>query len=133
MLIEIWEHLRGYHRWTQTDARVEFLRQELLYHDKDGKDLHYSYVTGHRLFWTDKTGADHYAPLKKMGDGAKYQLPEGETESIRYNPINPDRFYCRKLSELKVRYYAVTTLSVIAVILFCVGGIWLREMLGCSR
>jgi hypothetical protein len=133
MLMEIWEHLRGYRRWTQAEAKVEFLKEEHLYHDKDGKDLHYSYVTGQRLAWTDSTGTAHYAPLKKLGDDAKYQLAEGEAETIRYNPANPVQFYCRRISELKVRYYVSTACGILGVAIFCIGYVWVREMLGCSR
>jgi len=133
MLIEIWEHLRGYHRWTPTEAKVEYLKEEHLYHDKDGKDLHYTYVKGERLAWTDAAGTAHYAPLKKLGDDARYKLAEGETEALRYNPTNPDQFYCRRVSELKVRYYVTTALSIAAVVIFCVVSIWVREMLGCKR
>lgn len=133
MLMEIWEHLRGYHRWTQAEAKVEFLKEEHIYHDKDGKDLHYTHVTGQRLAWTDSTGTAHYAPLKKLGDDAKYQPAEGEAETILYDPASPDRFYCRKLSEMKVRYYVSTAFSILAVAVFCIGYVWVREMLGCSR
>jgi len=133
MLIEIWEHLRGYRKWTPAEAKVEYLKEQFLYHDKDGKDLHYSHVTGERLAWTDAADQPHYAPLKKLGDDAKYQLAEGEIEAIRYNPANPDEFYCRRISGLKVRYYVATTLSIIAVVIFCVVSVWVREMLGCSR
>ena len=133
MLIEIWEHLRGYHKWTATEARVEFIKEEHLYHDDAGKDLHYSYVTGRRLAWTDTAGQPHYATLKKLGDDAKYQVPEGEIEDIRYNPANPDQFYCRKLSELKTRYYVTTAFSIIAVAIICIGWEWIRSALGCSR
>ncbi len=133
MLIEIWEHLRGYHKWTEAQARVEYLKEEHLYHDKDGKDLHYSYVTGERLVWTDAAGQPHYAPLKKLGDEPQYQLAEGEAETIRYNPANPDEFYCRSISELKVRYYARNTFGIIAIAAFVIGSLWVREMLGCSR
>jgi hypothetical protein len=133
MLMEIWERLRGYHKWTQAEAKVEFLKEEFLYHDKAGKDLHYSHVTGERLAWTDTTGQPHYAPLKKLGDNTRYKFTEGEAETIRYNPASPDQFYCRNISEMKVRYYVSTAFTILAVAAFCIVSVWVREMLGCSR
>ena len=133
MLIEIWEWLRGYHKWTPAQAQIEFLKEEHLYHDKDGKDLHYSHITGDRLAWTDAQGEKHYAMLEQLGDPAKYQFAEGETATIRYNPANPEQFYFRKQSEMKVRRFFVTTFTVIAVAAISIGYVAMREMLGCSR
>lgn len=133
MLIEIWERLRGYHKWTQADARIEFLKEEHIYHDKDGKNLHYTNVTGRRLAWTDSNSQVHYAPLKQLDDQPPYRLIEGEAETIRYNPANPDQFYCRKLSGMKVRYYISTGFAILGVAIFCIGWEWIRSTLGCSR
>jgi hypothetical protein len=133
MLIEIWEWLRGYRRWTPTEGRIEFLKEEHVYHDKDGEELHYTHVTGQRLVWIDARGQPHSAPVKKLDDDPQYQVKGGEIEVIRYNPANPDEFYCRKLSGMKTRYYVTTSLTILAVAAFCIGDIWLREMLGCGR
>ena len=133
MLMAIWEWLHGYRKWTATEARVEFLKEEHLYHDKEGKDLHYSYVTGRRLVWTDAAGQPHSAPLKQLDDKPPYLLAEGEAETIRYNPANPDQFYCRKLSALRVRHIFTVAFTILAVAAFVVGEDWVRKMLGCSR
>lgn len=133
MLVEIWEWLRGYNRWTQAEARIAFLKEDHVYHDAGGKELHYSHVTGRRLVWTDALGQTHQAPFKQLGDEPKYQLAEAEIEAIRYNPTNPEQFYCRRLSTLKIRYYVSMTFSIIFVIVFCIGYIWIRKLLGCSR
>jgi len=34
---------------------------------------------------------------------------------------------------MKTRYYVTTSLTILAVAAFCIGDIWLREMLGCGR
>ncbi|HZP03646.1 MAG TPA: hypothetical protein VFB43_02010 [Terracidiphilus sp.] len=88
MLIEIWEWLRGYRRWTPTEGRIEFLKEEHVYHDKDGEELHYTHVTGQRLVWIDARGQPHSAPVKKLDD-PQYQVKDGEIEVIRYNPATP--------------------------------------------
>jgi len=133
MFIEVWEWLRGYGKWTETQAQTVFLKEETLFHDKSGKDLHYSHVTSARLVWTDSHGKQHYTILKQYGDPPKYPFAEGEIVDLRYDPANPMRFYARKLSETKVRYYVSTTLTIIAVAILCIGWEWIRSALGCSR
>lgn len=39
MLIELWERLRGYHKWTETEAKIEFVKEEHTYRDTSGKGL----------------------------------------------------------------------------------------------
>jgi hypothetical protein len=133
MLIEIWELLRGYHRWSLAEATVEYVKEEHVYHDSGGKELHYSYTTGERLVWKDARGEKCTAPLKPPGKNPKYQFAEGETATIRYNPAMPDQYYFRKLAAMRVRSFFVTAFSILAVAAFCIGDIWVREMLGCSR
>lgn len=131
-LIEIWEWLRGYRKWTQTQAQTVFLKEETLFHE-GGKDLHYSHVTGARVVWTDSDGKSHYMLLKQYGNPPKYPVAEGEVVDLRYDPANPMRCYSRRLSELKVRRVVATTLTVIAVAAFTIAYTWVRGMLGCSR
>lgn len=133
MLIEIWEWLRGYNKWTQVEAKIEFVKDEHIYHDKNGKDLHYSHITGERLVWTDAGGEQRQAPLKPPGDDPKYQFTDGETAAIRCNPANPEQYYFRRLSEMRVLRFFRVTFTVIGVAIFSIGYVWIREMLGCSR
>lgn len=132
MLMAIWEWLRGYRKWTQTQAQTVFLKEETLFH-REGKDLHYSHVTSARLVWTDSHGGSHYTILKQYGDPPKYPLTEGETVDLRYNPANPMQFYSRRLSEMKIRRFFATTFTVIAVAIICIVWEWIRSTLGCSR
>ncbi|MGA7339916.1 MAG: DUF3592 domain-containing protein [Terracidiphilus sp.] len=133
MLIELWEWLRGYHRWTEVDAKIELVKEEHTYHGSGGKDLHYSYAMGDRLVWTDLRGEQHHFDFKLPGDSGKDRLADGEAVTLRYNPANPEQYYCRKLSEMKVRRFFATTFTVIAVAAMSIGYVWVREMLGCSR
>lgn len=133
MFIELWERLRGYDKWVSAEATVEYEKEEHTYHDTSGKELHYSYTTGERLAWTDARGEKCTAPLKPPGKDPEYQFAEGETAAIRYNPAKPDQYYFRKLATMRVQYFVVTAFSIIAVAAFCIGDIWVRQMLGCSR
>jgi hypothetical protein len=133
MLMAIWEWLRGYSKWTPAEATVVFVKEEHTYTDKDGKQLHYSYITGDRLVWTDAGGEKRSAPLRPAGKDPKYQFAEGETASIRYNPSNPEQYYFRELEKMRVRYVISTALTVIAVAIISVGYVWVRGILGCSR
>jgi hypothetical protein len=133
MLMEIWERLRGYASWTRTQAQIEFLKEEHLYHDEGGKELHYSHLAGNRLVWTDSNGIRHHTILEPYGDPAKCPFTDGETVDLRYNPADPEQFYSRKLSEMKVRRFFATTFTVITVAAISIGYVWIKEMLGCSR
>ena len=133
MLMAIWERLRGYDKWTPAEATVVFVKEEHTYPGKDGKELHYSYVTGDRLAWTDAQGEKQSAPLKPAGKDPKYQFAEGEVVSIRYNPANPEQYFFPRLSAMRVRYVISTALTVLAVAIVSVGYVFVRAMLGCSR
>jgi hypothetical protein len=133
MLIEIWEWLRGYNKWTQADAQVVFLKEEHTRQDQSGKDIHCTDITGNRLVWADAKGVRHHAKLDRSGDPSKADYSDGEAATIRYNPANPEQFYWRKLSELKVRRFFATTFTVITVAAVSIVYVWFREMLGCSR
>jgi hypothetical protein len=133
MLMEMWEWLRGYNKWAPAEATVVFVKEEHTYPGSDGKELHYSYVTGDRLEWTDAGGEKRSAPLKPAGKDPKYQFAEGETVSIRYDPASPDQYYFRGLDKMRVRYAISTALTVIAVAIVSVGYVFMRQILGCSR
>ena len=133
MLIETWEWLRGYHKWTPAEATIEFLKEEHLYHELSGGELHYSHIVGERLIWTDARGQRHYASLKPFGDAPEQEFADGETVAIRYNPARPEQYYCRRLSAMRVRRAFATAGTITAVAARSIGMVWTREMLGCSR
>jgi hypothetical protein len=133
MLIEIREWLRGYHKWTAVEARIEFVKEDHTYQGEGGKDLHYSYIKGDRLVWTDARGDLHHVDFKPPADSPKDQFTDGETLALRCNPANPEQYYCPRLSGMKVRRFFVTTFTVIAVAAISTGYVCVREMLGCSR
>jgi hypothetical protein len=133
MLVELWEWLRGYHKWTEVEAKVQFLQEELTYRDSSGEEVHYSSGKGDRLIWRDERGVAHHADFRLPKDSAKYQFADGETATLRYNPANPEQYYVRKLLKIKVHRFFAAAFTVITVAAMVIGDVWIREMLGCSH
>jgi hypothetical protein len=95
MLIKIWEHLRGYDSWTPAEAKV-YSGTEI--RKKFGKRYEVSpesRFSGDMLVWSDDCGHAHIGTFITHETSPLYQLLEGESIGIRYNPENPDRSYCR--------------------------------------
>jgi len=121
MLIEIWERLRGYDKWIETDATVE--SSEAANYQLHGRDLSSSEDV---IVWTDAGGEKHRAPFRVQADSPLFQLVQGSTISIRYNPADPEEYYFRELLQTRVRKVlstvAVAALMIAALIFFG----WLR-------
>ena len=98
MLIEIWERLRGYDKWIETDATVE--SSEAANYQLHGRDLSSSEDV---IVWTDAGGEKHRAPFRVQADSPLFQLVQGSTISIRYNPADPEEYYFRELLQARVR------------------------------
>lgn len=95
MLIEVWERLRGYDKWIPVDAKV-FSAAEI--RKKLGKRYQVSpssQFSGELLVWRDLADETHFGPFVTHETSPLYQLLDGETIRIRYNPEAPDRYYCR--------------------------------------
>ena len=94
MLIEIWERLRGYDKWIEAEAvivsgkkiRREFGLPALRSDSRFSSDL---------LMWVDREGEKRFGPFVNQDTSPLYQLLEGETVLVRYDPSKPDRFYNR--------------------------------------
>ena len=120
MLIELWEKMRGYDKWVETEAFVE--ESLVTTHENDAGQ--YS-VSDEVLVWADTQSARHRAAFAVGEDSALYQLVEGSTLRIRYNPADPEEFYIRELVQTRVRAWAngivVATVMIGIVIL---AGFW---------
>jgi len=90
MLIEIWERLRGYDKWTQTEATI-------LSSDLVGQALSKNVIE-----WNDVSGKSHTAKYSVHSSSRLYQLYDGQTVIVRYNQANPDRYYFRELFRYRV-------------------------------
>jgi hypothetical protein len=107
MLIEIWEHLRGYDKWIQTDATIlsSELIDPVIERPQDGSLIirnpignpfaHWLSKCGIR--WTDPSGVSHTANYSVYERSRLFLLYEGQTVSIRFNPVRPAEFYLRPL------------------------------------
>jgi hypothetical protein len=96
MLIEIWEHLRGYDKWVETRATVvssETLRKRL---GKRIPNPRTDQFSSDLLLWKDQRDEFHCGPFVNHEGSHLFQTLEGETVSIRYDPAKPDRFYTRE-------------------------------------
>jgi hypothetical protein len=108
MLIEAWERLRGYDKWIQTEAtikssqldEVEVARVRTSRYGDDEPIMEWQSTCS--LAWTDNTGRTRTADYEVSESSSLFQLYDGQTETIRYNPANPDEYYIRDLLRDKV-------------------------------
>jgi hypothetical protein len=100
MLIELWERLRGYDKWVQTEAKIESSELE----EKEVASSRDRYGNDHTDFesastcwicWTDTEGKEHRSFYEVWEDSPLYQLYDGQSITIRYNPANAEQFYIR--------------------------------------
>jgi hypothetical protein len=114
MLIEIWERLRGYDKWVETEAKIESSNLEKTpVEGRSGTVVSYLYASGDTLTWTDRQGEKQYADFTVPDDSPLYQFIGGETVTIRYDPAHPDRFYYRDLLRTRIHSAVKTTLILI--------------------
>lgn len=121
MWIEFWEKLRGYNKWTETQALVQaagITRSE-------GDDQ--PACEGELLVWTDQHGKRRSAAFIVPDDCTLYQKVSGDALNIRYNPRNPDRFYLRQLHLVRVRTTLKRVLIAVSILGLIAIGLWVRE------
>ena len=92
MLIELWERLRGYDKWIETQATIRSSTEQKTeeYYRGQKYDV---FSSDDELAWTDAQGVERTAELNVAEDSPLFQLIGGETVTIRYNPSDPDRFF----------------------------------------
>jgi hypothetical protein len=95
MLIEIWEKIRGYDKWIETEATIvsgEKVRRAMRLRGAQSSD-----VSADLLMWKDQFSRRQYGPFVTYDTSPLYQLLDGETILIRFDPAKPDRYYNRPL------------------------------------
>jgi hypothetical protein len=116
MLIEIWERLRGYHQWTETQATLEstIVKKEPV----EGSSVLVTATSADTLIWHDQTGQQHRAKFILPDDSPLFKLTAGDTVTLRYNPSHPDSFYLRDLLRTQVHAFFVKVMvwTVVALI-----------------
>lgn len=108
MLIEIWERLRGYDKWIQAEATIlssKLAKSGVVPSDSDrfdklcSKSL-WQIMRWHStctIRWADLSGTPHTARYAVGERSALFQLYDGQTVPIRYNPACPEEYYLRDL------------------------------------
>jgi hypothetical protein len=115
MLIELWERLRGYDKWIPAEAYV-YPATEI--RKKLGKRYQISpesQFSGELLVWLDDYEQAHVGTFVTHETSPLYQLLEGESIPILYNPAKPDRYYCRPHF---LSWLARLTKAILAVVVF---------------
>lgn len=108
MLIELWESLCGYDKWTPTEATVEssnYSDREVTY----GYDTRPDGVTRPEtttvsqstsvITWNDESGRQYRSQYTVTKPSPLFEMYGGEKLAIRYNPANPRDFYLRELRQ----------------------------------
>ena len=114
MLIEIWERLRGYDKWTQTEVTIKSSKLTDLGFGSYRKDsacrlgLYDQWQTKCEFEWIDVQGNSHTSSFTVSERSPLFQVIEGETIPIRFNPANPDKYYIRELFWHKFSFLVVT-------------------------
>jgi hypothetical protein len=111
MLIEIWERLRGYHKWTESQATIESANVEKTAITGSADPVRYTSASANTLAWNDQTGQKHSAKFVLSEDSPLFSLKQGDAVTIRYNPARPDRFYVRDLFRTRVKTFLVKVLA----------------------
>jgi hypothetical protein len=124
MLIEIWERLRGYDKWIQTEARIDSAGAARKALGKRYRVSNSSRFSANLLVWRDQRGKTHYGAFVNHDTSPLYQLLEDETITIRYDPARPDRYYCRSLWLSWTAFIAKTGLGLAVSLVFFVWVIW---------
>jgi hypothetical protein len=89
MLIELWERLHGYDRWTPAVATVQSTKLSPvgeLGSDKSNRPPGLGLKSVCKIRWKDQNQNEHTAAFQAFEESPLYQLPEGDTVNIRFNP-----------------------------------------------
>ncbi len=118
MLIEWWERLRGYDKWTETQAKIESSKVKRTSHTDRAGNVSYTWSSGDQLVWTDSCGEKHWAGFTVHDDSPLYQLIGGESVAIRYDPSDPEQYYFRELLRTRINRFVKVMLYSIAFVAF---------------
>lgn len=125
MLVELWERLRGYHKWIDAEATIESSEMHKTpVQTRDG--VIYSYDASDLLVWTAKNGEKYGAAFSVPDDSPLYQLIDGEKVWIRYNPNQPDDFYYRDLLKTRIHTYVKHFIVATLFLAYFVLRLWVR-------
>ena len=126
MLAKLWEHLHGYDRWVPAEATIE--SSELAKIEvgpaagKGAKQPLTEWRSFCTISWVDPDGRKHTARFEVGESSPLFQLYDGQTVGIRYNPGAPDEFYLPGVRKSKVistlKWWTLTVLVALILLLF---------------
>jgi Protein of unknown function (DUF3592) len=118
MLIELWERLRGYDKWIETEATIKSSRidEVVVAATRSGKPV-YGWQGNEEISWVDKDGAQQCEPLVVKESSPVFKMYDGNPLVIRYNPACPYDFYVRE----QLRYQVTLGAKVLLALLVAVG------------
>jgi hypothetical protein len=122
MLIELWEHFRGYDKWTPAVAIVQSTTLsrvgEISQNDKSKPPLALGWESVCTIRWEDQNQIEHTAVFQAFEESPLYQLIEGDTVNIRFNPAKPSEYYLPGLIESGLtRTWKLTVYGLMLIVL----------------
>jgi hypothetical protein len=96
MVNEWFAHLRGYDKWTSTVATVQLATLSRVGEvGKGGSDspVALGWESTCEIRWEDQNQIQHTAVFHAFEESPLYQLCEGDTVSILFNPAKPSEYY----------------------------------------
>jgi hypothetical protein len=118
MLIEIWERLRGYDKWIQTEATIKSSQiDEVIVTDTRSRQPIYGWQGNEEIAWIDRDGVQQCEPMTVPENSPVFKMYDGNTVVIRYSPADPSDFYVRE----QLRYQVKLGAKVLAAVLVAVG------------
>ena len=116
MLIEAWERLRGYDKWTPAVATVQSATLSRIDVGSKKSPVAVGWESASKIIWQDENQTEHAAIFQAYEESPLYQLCEGDTVNIRYNPANPSEYYLPGLLQSKVTRTWKLALYTVALI-----------------
>ena len=126
MLIELWERLRGYDKWIETEATVESSDVEDTAHADRAGHVSHTYAAREALVWRDSSGQKRRVEFRVDDESPLYQLIGGEAVTIRVNPARPSQYYFRDLFLSRIRRFLQLTLYTFIFLAALGALIWFR-------
>jgi hypothetical protein len=130
MLIEIWERLRGYDKWIQTEATIRSseLAEVEVVESTRGQDASVDeWHSIDELAWTGQDSRQYTGEYEVSENSPLFQLYDGQTVTVRYNPDRPGEFYLRGVLRSKV----ISTIKwkiIPALFVICILGLQLLRL-----
>ena len=123
MLIEWWELLRGYHKWTPTEATVQSAIPSPIAPKrgtKSASQFSFACQSACTIQWHDQHHHTHTAVFHAYEESPLYQLSEDDKLHIRFNPSNPSRYYLPGLLQSQLTRTWRTALLTLMMILLII-------------